>query len=143
MKRRTKSKYQAFPITLAGCQNFQAFSPGPDQQPGLKGGWNCPPKNTFSPGWCYHPGLKGPGLYISNGSSVHLLLFDLQRRSRRLRRARPRRALPRRRRSLPPPGLVVEPRPAAVELVFAIRRPRAAQLGPVAGQHAHHPPLAC
>ena len=99
---------------------------------------------SFSPGWCYQPGLKGPGLYISNGSSVHLLLFDLQRRSR-LCRARPRRALPRRRRRLPLPGLVVEPRPTAVEIVSAVRRPRAAQLGPVAGQHARHGhlPLAC
>ena len=37
-------------------------------------------------------------------------------------------------------GLVVETRPAAIELVSAVRRPRAAQLGPVASQHARHPP---
>ena len=45
-------------------------------------------------------------------------------------------------RRLPLPGLVVEPCPVAVELVSAIRRPRAAQLGPVAGQHARHRLLA-
>ena len=54
---------------FGGLQKFQAFSPGLDQEPGLKGGWNRPPKNTFSPGWCYQLGLKGPDLYISTGSS--------------------------------------------------------------------------
>ena len=36
---------------IGRLQKFQAFSPGPGQEPGLKGGRNCPPKNTFSPGW--------------------------------------------------------------------------------------------